>query len=125
MQELILTYQRQPRAKYEKFIDDPDREHFALRSLALASLLEECLTLFRRLMLGAMRSPTTTMLAVVVTGLEEAVLRCTISARDDLWDWFTGAEKPTSARLAWRRLVQAASAANSMRAEVTSIVVSR
>ena len=120
-----MTYQRQPRAKYEKFIGDPDHEHFALRSVTNASVLEEALTLFRRLMIGAMRSPTTTMLAVVVTGLEEAVLRCTMAARDDLWDWFTGAEKPTGARLAWRRLVQAASAANSMRVEVTSIIVSR
>ena len=76
-------------------------------------------------MLGAMRDPTTTILAVVLTGIEEAVMRCTMAARDDLWDWLTGAEKPAGARLAWRRLVQAASAANAMRCEVSSIVVSR
>ena len=120
-----MTYQRQPRKRYEKFIGDPDREYYALRSVATASMLEETMILFRRMMIGAMRSPTTTIVAVVVTGLEEAIIRCTMAARDDLWDWITGAEKPAGAKLAWRRLVQAASAANAMRSEVTSIVVSR
>ena len=125
VQELLMTYQRQPREKYFKFIGDPDRQHFALRSIFFPSLFEEVMVLNRRFMLGAMRDPTTTLFAVVVTGLEEAVLRCTMATRDKLWDWFVDNEEPTGARLAWRQCVQAASAANAMRVEITSIIVSR
>ena len=83
------------------------------------------MALNRRFMLGAMRDPTTTLFAVVVTGLEEAILRCTMASRDKLWDWVFDNEEPTGARLAWRQRVQSASAANSMRVEFTSIIVSR
>ena len=40
-----MTQQRQPQAKYKKFIADRDRGYFALRSVTVASFLEETLTL--------------------------------------------------------------------------------
>ena len=89
------------------------------------SVIEEAMVMYRRMMLGAMNDPAATILTVAVTGLEEAILRCTMVYRDELWDWLTGVEKPTGAKLKWKRLVQAASAACGMRSEVTSIVTSR
>ena len=81
--------------------------------------------MYRRMMLGAMRSPTATILTIIVTSIEEAIVRCTMVYRDALWDWMTGAEEATGTKLEWKRLVQSASAACAMRCEVTSIVTSR
>ena len=79
----------------------------------------------RRMMLGAMQDPTATVLTIVVTGVEEAFLRCTMDTRDLYWDWLTGVDSPTGAKLKLKRLIQAASAACGMRSEVTSIITSR
>ena len=126
LQEFFLTVQRQISSNdNKKFENDPDREYWALRSIATPSLLEEMMVMQRRMMLGAMRDPTASVLVVVVTGLEEAVVRCTMVYRDDLWDWITGKTEPTEAEIKTKRLVQAASAANGMRVEVTSIITSR
>ena len=127
LQEVFLTVQRQ-NSSYgycKKFKNDPDREYWALRSIATPSMLEEMMIMQRRMMLGAMRDPTASVLVVVVTGLEEALVRCTMVYRDDLWDWITGKTEPTEAEIKTKRLVQAASAANGMRVEVTSIITSR
>ena len=37
-----------------------------------------------------MTDPATALLTVVVTGLEEAVMRCTLTLRDDAWEWING-----------------------------------
>ena len=79
----------------------------------------------RRMMLGAMRDPVATVLAIVVTGVEEAVVRSTMVIRDHLWEWLSGQEEPVGAELRWKKLIQAASSANGMRCEVTSIMTSR
>ena len=77
-------------------------------------------------MLGMMHNPAVAIVTLITTALEEAVLRCTMVYRDELWDWITGAkEELDEAELNWKRLVQTASAANSMRAEITSILVTR
>ena len=126
MQELFLTAQRQigSESYFKKYQNDPNREYHALRSIAVASVTEEALVLYRRMMLGAMLDPTAAVLAIIVTGLEEACVRSTMVYRDELWDWLTN-RQPTQPELKARRLVQAASTANSMRIEVTSIVTSR
>ncbi len=90
-----------------------------------AAITEEIMVMQRRMMLGAMRDPTATMLTIVVTGVEEAALRCTMDARDSFFEWLTGEDSPTGAQLKYKRLTQAASAACGMRCEVTSIITSR
>ena len=79
----------------------------------------------RRMMLGGMRDPTATIVAIVVNGLEEALVRCTMVYRDDFWDWVCERPKPTEAEIRAKRLVQAASTATGMRIEVTSIISCR
>ena len=126
LQEFFLTVQRQISSNnIKKFENDPDREYHALRSLATSTLLEEVMVMQRRMMLGAMRDPTACVLSIVVTGLEEAVVRCTMVYRDEFWDWITGKTEPTESEIKTKRLVQAASAATGMRVEVTSIITSR
>ena len=125
-QEFILTVQRSvlPMAK-KHLMHDPKFKHHALQSIAGASLFEEMLVLQRRMMLGGMRDPTATLLSIVVTGLEEAIVRCTMVYRDELWDWFTSQPEPSENEKKWKKLLQAASTANSMRIEVQYIIISR
>ena len=126
MQEFFLTFQRQGSGDtFKKFENDPDREYYALRSMATAYLLEEVMIMQRRMMLGAMRDPTASVLTIVVTGLEEAVVRCTMVYRDEFWDWITGKPESTESEIKTKRLVQAASTASGMRIEVQSIITSR
>ena len=126
LQEFFLTVQRQIKSNdFKKFENDPDSEYWALRCIAVPSLLEEVMVMQRRMMLGAMRDPTASVLTIVVTGLEEALVRCTMVYRDELWDWITSKPKPTESEIKAKRLLQAASAANGMRVEVTSIITSR
>ena len=127
LQEFFLTVQRQisSNGHCKKFENDPDREYWALKSISNPSAVENWLVMQRRMMLGAMRDPTATVLTIVVTGLEEALVRCTMVYRDEFWDWITSKPEPTEAEIKTKRLVQAASAANGMRVEVTSIITSR
>lgn len=126
MQEFFLTVQRQLSGNsFKNFMNDPDRQYHALRSITSASILEEILVVQRRMMLGGMRDPTATVLTIVVNGLEEALVRCTMVYRDDFLDWVTGKPEPTEAEVKAKRLVQACSAASGMRIEVTSIITSR
>ena len=126
LQEFFLTVQRQICSNgFKKFENDPDREYWALKSIANTSFLEEMMVMQRRMMLGAMRDPTASVLTVVVTGLEEAVVRCTMVYRDDLCDWITGKSDSNESDIKTKRMVQAASAANGMRVEVQSIITSR
>ena len=126
LQEFFLTVQRQISGiNFKKFENDPDREYWALRSVTMPSMLEEIMVMQRRMMLGAMRDPTASVLTIVVTGLEEAVVRCTMVYRDEIWDWFSGRPEATESEIKAKRLVQAASAASGMRVEVTSIITSR
>ena len=126
LQEFFLTVQRQISSnEFKKFENDPDREYWALKMLATPSLIEEVMVMQRRMMLGAMRDPTASVLTVVVTGLEEALVRSTMVYRDEFWDWATGKAEPTESEIKTKRLVQAASTANGMRVEVQSIITSR
>ena len=126
LQEFFLTVQRQISSNdNKKFENDPDREYWALKMISPSSALEDIMVMQRRMMLGAMRDPTASVLTIVVTGLEEALVRCTMVYRDELWDWFTGKPEPTESEIKAKRLVQAASAAAGMRVEVTSIITSR
>ena len=126
LQEFFLTVQRQVTGNVnKKFENDPDREYWALKRIAMPSLLEEIMVIQRRMMLGSMQDPNATVLTIVVTGLEEALVRCTMVYRDELWDWATGKSEPTESEIKTKRLIQAASAASGMRIEVQSIITSR
>ena len=126
LQEFFFTVQRQLSGnRFKKFHNDPNREYYALQSITNPSNLEEVMVMQRRMMLGGMRDPSATVLTIVVTGVEEALVRCTMVYRDELWDWITNRPKPTESEIRAKRLVQAASAANGMRIEVTSIITSR
>ena len=126
LQEFSLTVQRQACGNvFKNFQNDPNREYHALRVTGTPSMIEEIMVMQRRMMLGAMRDPTASVLTIVVTGLEEALVRCTMVYRDELWDSITGRREPTEAEIKAKRLIQAASAANGMRIEVTSIIASR
>ena len=126
LQEFFLTVQRQVQSDRMKgYGGDPDREYWALRAVTMPSLLEEFMVMQRRMMLGAMRDPTVSVLTIVVTGLEEALVRCTMVYRDEVWEWVTSKPKPTESEIKAKRLIQAASAASGMRVEVTSIITSR
>ena len=126
IQEFFLAYGRQTQAKnFKKFENDPELEYWALRYLGMASLVEEVMVMQRRMMLGAMRDPTAAVLTIVVNGIEEALVRCTMVYRDEFWDWITGSQVPTESEIKTKRLVQAASAATGMRVEVQSIITSR
>ena len=104
---------------------DPDREYWALKFIFIPSVLEELMVMQRRMMVGAMRDPTASVLTIVVTGLEEALVRCTMVYRDELWDWVTNKSEPTESYIKAKRLVQAASVASAMRIEVVAIITSR
>ena len=67
----------------------------------------------------------TSVLTIVVTSLEEAISRCTMVYRDELWDYLTNAPELSEEEKEWKRLIQSASAANGMRIEVTAIILSR
>ena len=127
MQEFSLTVQRQISGSQlmSRFENDPNLEHLALRRIALPSILEEVMVMQRRMMLGAMHDPVAAAVAIVVNGLEEAIVRCTMVYRDELWAWASGRPELNEAELRATRLVQAASAANGMRIEVTCIITSR
>ena len=127
VQEFFLTVQRQicSNTFKKKFENDPDREYWALRSLTTSSFLEEMMVMQRRMMLGGMRDPSATVLTIVVTGLEECLVRCTMVYRDELWDWITGKLASTESEIKTKRLVQSASTATGMRIEVQSIITSR
>ena len=97
----------------------------ALTETKAAMFVEEFLVMYRRMMLGGMRDPTATIFAIVVNGLEEALVRCTIVYRDELWRWLCGLPEPTKAECESTRLVQGASVAQAMHVEVTCIITSR
>ena len=99
--------------------------NWPLNALAKTSMLEEVMVMQRRMMLGGMQDPTAAVLTIIVTGLEEALVRCTMADRDDLWEWVTGSPKLTESETEIKLLIQAASSANGMRIEVTSILSSR
>ena len=125
-QEFFLTIRRQVSCKnFKTFENDPDREYWVLRKIAQHSAFEEMMIMQRRMMIGCMRDPVASMLTVVVTGLEEALVRSTMVYRDKFWDRITGNTEPTEAEIETKRLVQSASTANGMRTEVTCIITSR
>ena len=59
--------------------------------------------MYRRTMLGAMQDPTAIVLAIVLTALEEAILRSTMIERDTLFREFLGMRDLSDAELSYQR----------------------
>ena len=58
--------------------------------------------------------PTVAMLAIVLTGLEEILMRSTMVQRDDFFRWFQGLPELTEEEEELQRRLWSASVANSM-----------
>ena len=54
-------------------------------------------------MLGVIVDPTVVVLALIITGLEEALMRCTMVHRDNFMRWLLGKKDPTSEEQALER----------------------
>ena len=76
-------------------------------------------------MLGVIKDPAMVVLALIVTGLEEAIMRCTIVHRDNLMRWVQGFKQQSAEELALEREIWSVASAVSMCHEITSIITSR
>ena len=77
------------------------------------------------MMLGAMRDPSAVILAVVLTAVEEALLRSTMVFRDSFFRVLIGKKELSDAEFAFQRRRWAAATARSMYIEFVAIITSR
>ena len=128
VQEVTMSLQRisgQGGFLLRKTVNDPRRKHFAVSALGAAHQLEAVFIMYRRLMLGVIRDPTVVMLAIVLTGLEEVIMRSTMVQRDFFFKWLFGLPEPTEEELKLEKRFWAASIATAMYHEFCAIIVSR
>ena len=83
MHEFVMTMSRlnNTRQAHELAVNDPKRNYFALVVMSGSFALEHIFVMYRRCMLGSMRDPSAVVLAIVLTALEEAILRSTMVYR--------------------------------------------
>ena len=99
--------------------------YHVLDKLSGALLLETLFGMYRRMMIGAIVDPRTHVIAIVLTALEETVLRSTMVFRDTLVAKLRDGRDMTSSELEQQRRVWAASSASSMYIEIVSIILCR
>ena len=63
---------------------------------------------------GVIKDPTTVMLAIVLTGLEEVIMRSTMVERDNFFRWLQGLPEPTEDELKLQQRMWSASTAMAM-----------
>ena len=80
-------------------IHRPDMHYHDLNSMSSAFFLENIMVMYRRCMLGCMIDPTASVVAIVLTALEEAILRSTMVYRDHFIDRLMDRPEPTEAEL--------------------------
>ena len=90
-----MTIQRMGSKGYDKenlstVANDPKYHYHALKMMHSPFILEFVFVMYRRQMLGCMVDPTANILAVVVTALEEAIMRSTMVQRDNFFRWLQG-----------------------------------
>ena len=73
--------------------------YHALQHLNSVFLTEYLMVTYRRMMLGCMIDPQASILAVILTAIEEAALRCTMFYRDKFFNWLQGLPELTGADL--------------------------
>ena len=69
---------------------ESSHKHLALAKLHMVSMTESLMIYVRRFMLGCIHDPAIAMVAIVITGLEEAIMRCTMVHRDRFYRWLIG-----------------------------------
>ena len=80
--EFVMTMTRlNTHQAHELALNDTKRHYFALSMMGGAFALEHIFVMYRRCMLGSMRDPSAVVLAIVLTALEEAILRSTMVYR--------------------------------------------
>ena len=80
-------------------VKDPKMHYHMLSRLNMSFLLENIMVTYRRMMLGCMIDPQATILAVILTALEEAALRSTMVYRDNFFNWLQGLPELSGAEL--------------------------
>ncbi len=80
-------------------IKDPKMHYHALTTLSMPFELEYIMVMYRRMMLGCMVDPQASILAVILTAIEEAILRSTMVYRDNFFNWLQGRPELTGAEL--------------------------
>ncbi len=91
LQEFILTSLR--------LIAIREMRYNRLKAAVAYGVVEEILVVQRRIMVGAMRDPMAAVLTIIFTALEEALLRCTLAYRDELWHWLRGLPTPSEMQM--------------------------
>ena len=99
--------------------------YHTLDRLQVTFLLEMLFGMYRRMMIGAIADPSAQVVAIVLTALEEAILRSTMVLRDTFFAALRDGRKMTDPELELQRRVWAASSATSMYIEIVSIIVCR
>ena len=115
MQEFVMTLQR-VRASvhfspniFKLALNDPKRQYYSLAVMGGPALLEHIFVMYRRTMVGAMTDSSAIVLAVVVTALEEAILRSTLVQRDYFFRELLGYSEQSDAERMYQRRIWAAS----------------
>ena len=100
--------------------------HIPMTSLSVTFLLEGCFVFYRRFMIAVIEEPAVCLLAIALTGLEEAAIRCTLVERDRWFKSFSSSDNETEEEESGHhRRVWAASISVVMVYEFSAIIVSR
>ena len=83
----------------EDIKNNPKMHYHMLRWGSKEYLVEYVMVMYRRVMVGHMLDPTASVVAVVLTAVEEAIMRSTLVQRDNLFDWLLGRPEATGADL--------------------------
>ena len=103
VQEFVMTVQRTKKVFTEEHLElvvkDPKRHYYAFKSMNTAYFLEHIMVMYRRVMIGCMVDASASIVAVLLTAVEEALLRSTMVYRDRFFAWLQGLPEPTEAEL--------------------------
>ena len=107
------------------YFKDPKREHLELSAVGLNLFAEFQAIIFRRMLLQGIKSTGLATIALLVTGLEEAVIRMTILPRDRLVRKLFGMPKPTPEQADGHNRIVSIMLTASMCMELSSIILCR
>ena len=88
-------------------------------------LVELILVMLRRMLIGGINDPQYATIAILITGIEEALLRCTLIERDLFIRSFFTDEAPSDEQMEYQRGVWAMTIMNTMQAELIAIILCR
>ena len=88
-------------------------------------LCELILVMLRRMLIGGIVDPQYATIAILITGIEEALLRCTLMERDLFIRSFFTDEPPSDEQMEYQKGVWAVTIMNTMQAELIAIILCR